>query len=354
MRIEDIDPNLKIETDIEEPDLVWLDAKSAAFSLYGVSYDEEKGCYVRLPVEIAEAVSTRVAGLNYHTSGGRLRFRTNSSFIGIRVVRNPRIPMGHMALCGQSGFDLYRESEKGEIHYKTFVPPHDQTDGYSSPFKTDGVERDYTLNFPLYDGVQELYIALKKDALLKPAAPYANNLPVVFYGSSITQGGCASRPGTLYQGHLSRWLNMDYYNLGFSGACRAEDAMADYINSLKMKAFVYDFDHNSPNYDFLKEHHLPFFRKIRAAHPDLPILMVSAPDAKIHGGSWMDRRDLIRNNYELLKSEGDENLWYVDGSAMFDGDVELECTVDGTHPTDLGFYFMARAMRPALEEMLKK
>ena len=68
----------------------------------------------------------------------------------------------------------------------------------------------------------------------------------------------------------------------------------------------------------------------------------------------MDRRDLIRNNYELLKSEGDENLWYVDGSAMFDGDVELECTVDGTHPTDLGFYFMARAMRPALEEMLKK
>lgn len=353
MRIEVIDKNLKVETDITEPDIVWLDAKEAPFSLHGISYDADQGCYVRLTQDVADKVSVGVSNLNRNTSGGRVRFRTTSTFIGIRAMMENRTLMPHITLAGQSGFDLYRKNEAGfDLYYRTFVPPMGMKAGYSSPVHADGKDTEYTINFPLYDTVSELYIALKKGATLSAPAPYAIEEPIVYYGSSITQGGCASRPGNSYQAILSRRLNADFINLGFSGSGRGEKPIANHIAGLNMSAFVCDYDHNAPDCKHLEETHMALYRTVREKNPQLPILFVSAPDILLKPESFIPRREIIRKTYETAKTEGDKKVWFLPGEKLFEGNNWDSCTVDGCHPNDLGFYRMAMAMEPYLKEML--
>ena len=343
MKIEEIDKNLVVNTDITEPDIVWVDIKQAPFVISGVIYDEKRGCYTRMPQEIADQVSEGVAYLNTNTAGGRVRFRTNSDFIGIRAVMNNNELMSHITLAGQSGFDLYRrtDGENMECFYHAFIPPMGMSTGYSAPFSTDGAMADYTINFPLYDGVKELYIALKKDAVISEPTPYRHTVPVVYYGSSITQGGCASRPGNSYQAIISRRLDTEYMNLGFSGSCRAEDCMVQYLAGLKMSVFVCDYDHNTPDVEHLKKTHMPLYRAVRAKQPELPIIFVSAPDMLMAPERFAIRREVIRETYQTAINEGDKNVYFIDGAELFEGEAWDSCTVDGCHPNDLGFYRMA-------------
>ncbi len=361
MRIEDIDKNLVVETTITEPDIVWFDAKEAPFEIFGVQYDAAQGCYVRIPQKTAEGISVHVSGsLNRCTAGGRVRFRTDSPYIAIRAVMANGNPMCHMPLTGQSGFDLYRTVDGRDTFFRTFVPPRGMTEGYSSAHYTDRTYRDYTINFPLYDGVKELYIALKRSARIGAPTPYEIEKPVVYYGSSITQGGCASRPGNAYQSVISRRLSVDHVNLGFSGSAKGERAMAEYIATLDMSAFVLDYDHNTNNHDHLRETHLPFYRTVRAAHPTLPIVIVTAPDVLLKGngvygyGVFTTRREIIRETYETALREGDKNVYFIDGAELFAGEEWDSCSVDGTHPNDLGFHRMAMRIGAELEKILKK
>lgn len=355
MRIEEIDKNMKVETNVTEPDIIWIDAKQAPIALHGVFYDEKQGCYVRMPQDVADSVSRGVADLNLCTAGGRIRFRTNSSFIAIRAVQKNRNTMPHITLAGQSGLDLYRKVGTGaEIYYKTFMPPVGMKEGYSSPVQTDGQMAEYTINFPLYDTLLELYVALKKDAVIEAPAPYALEKPVVYYGSSITQGGCACRPGNSYQAMLSRRLNVDHINLGFSGQGRAEPEMADYLANLckNASAFVCNYDWNAGTEEYLEKTHLPLYRRIREVNPDLPILFLSEPEVVLNPARMIPRLQIIQKTYLTAKSEGDEKVWFLPGTKIYEGDHWDTCTVDGCHPTDLGFFRMATAIEPYLKEML--
>lgn len=354
MRLEELDHNLLVKTDITEPDIVWLDVKEAPFMLSGVSYDEKLGCYTRMPQEIADQVSQGVAFLNSNTAGGHVRFRTNSKFIGIHAVMNNVPLMPHITLVGQSGFDLYRKKEEAETeqYYHSYIPPMGMQTGYSAPFCTDGAMADYTINFPLYDGVKELYVALKKDAVIMEPTPYRHPVPVVYYGSSITQGGCASRPGNSYQAIISRRLDVDYVNLGFSGNGKAEALMAEYISGLKMSIFVSDYDHNAPDEAYLRATHLPLYRTIRAKQPELPIVILSAPDILFSRKAHQERREIIRKTYQTAIAEGDKNVYFIDGEELFAGEDWDSCTVDGTHPNDLGFYRMAMRIGKEISKIL--
>lgn len=354
MKIEQIDRNLKVETDITEKNIVWLDVKEYPFIVCGITYDDKLGRFIRMPQEIAERVSSGVAELNFHTAGGRVRFRTDSEFIGIRAVMQTNGLMSHIPLTGQSGFDLYRRTEGDgkELYCHTFIPPMGMRTGYSSPFMTDGKLADYTIHFPLYDGVKELYIALKKDAVLLEPKPYISTNPVVYYGSSITQGGCASRPGNSYQAIISRNLNMDYVNLGFSGNGKAEPEMRKYLAGLEMSAFVCDYDHNAPDADYLRETHLPLYRAVREVHPSIPYIMISAPDGLLAPHIFTERRDVIRESYDTARREGDSNVYFIDGAELFAGEDWDACTVDGTHPNDLGFYRMAERIGKKLKRTI--
>ena len=359
MRIDEIDKNLFIQTDITEPDIVWLDVKNAPFVISGIIYDEEQGVFVRMPQKIADQVSHSVGYLNSCTAGGRVRFRTNSEFIGIHAITNCSCGfiMPHMTLACKSGFDMYRKKEDDSrmYFYHSYIPNAlDYTGEYSLPFETDGAMADYVMNFPLYDGIKELYIALKKDAVIEAPTPYKHNLPVVFYGNSVTQGGCASRPGNCYQGFLSRWLDMDYINLGFSGSGRGEAEIIQYIADLEMSVFVADYDKNAPDIEHLRKTHLPMYRIIREKQPNVPIVFMSSTQLKLLPEEHIPRREVILETYRTALSEGDKNVYFLDGEFVYGEEEWDACTVDDGHPNDLGFIRIASYMRTVLEPLLSK
>ena len=211
--------------------------------------------------------------------------------------------------------------------------------------------RSYTIHFPLYNDVDSLEIGLKRGSHVSHGAPYRPVPPVVFYGSSITQGGCASKPGNAYSNLISAALNVDHINLGFSGSALGEEPMAKYIASLPMSVFVLDYDYNAPSADYLNNTHEPFFRTIREQRPDLPILMISRCSF-FEGEDARLRREVIYRTYRNAVEKGDKNVYFLDGARFFDNGNDLVYTVEGCHPNDAGFLRMAEVIGIELEKIL--
>lgn len=342
-----IDKNFAVKSKIDEPDVVFYDAKTQPFRTYGVSFDGE--CYRRLPASVAATVSSRVHTLSAHTAGGRVRFVTDSPYVAIRGEMPIIGKMGHFALSGSAGFDLYADG----VYVKTFVPPFRIEGGFEGVIELgESKPRQITLNMPLYSAVSDLQIGLRQGAQLSAPKSYRYEKPVVFYGSSITQGGCASRPGNCYSAILSRKLDADHVNLGFSGSGKGEREIADYIAGLPMSVLVYDYDHNAPDLAHLEATHERMFKIIRQKNPDLPILILSRPKYYLSDVEWQ-RLAVIRRTYENAQAAGDRRVWLVEGPTLM-ATAENEGTVDGTHPNDLGFASMAKCLLPVLKDILER
>lgn len=347
MDISKIDKNFAVQSALDLEGMVWLNAAEAPVRIHGAT---GKTPYARMPAEIAETVSPGVAYLAKNTAGIRARFRTDSPYIAIHARWDTFTPMQHKTALASSGFDLYAVIGARQSYYCSFIPPFNPEKGYESMTRTDGVMRDYILNFPLYNHVNTLYIGVKEGSLIEPASDYAIDTPVVFYGSSITQGGCASRPGMCYQNILSRALDMDYVNLGFSGNAKGEKAIAEYMAGLEMSVFVCDYDHNAPNTEHLKATHYPLYETVREKHPDIPYIIITKPD---YHDSEAPRRAACFETYARALAEGDKNVYFIDGASLFAGPEADGCTVDGCHPNDLGFFRMAQGILPTLKRVLK-
>lgn len=344
-KISNIDKNFKIETDIKRENLHFYNALEPVFSLHGVFFDG-KG-YVRLPDDIAKATSHGVHVLSKCTPGGRLRFKTNSKYVAIKMSAPEIMHHNRMPMSGLCGFDMF----SGTRYVNTFIPPLDAKNGYELiyDFPTEEM-RDITLHFPLYNEVSALYIGLDSTSEILPPEPYAVKLPIVYYGSSITQGASASKPSGAYQNLLSMFLNIDHINLGFSGNAKGEQIMADYIASLKMSAFVMDYDYNAPTPEHLKKTHEHFYKTIRKAHPDIPVLMLSRPRHYLTEEDKI-RKSIVEETYKNALKNG-ENVYFIEGNTLMNDEIKDLGTVDGTHPTDLGFFSMAKKIEPVLKEML--
>lgn len=205
------------------------------------------------------------------------------------------------------------------------------------------------IHFPLYAQVKALQLGLEPDTSVRPA-PYRGG-SFVIYGSSITQGGCASRPGTAFASVVSRKMDMDYRNLGFSSGARGERAMAEYLLQLPCDAMILDYDHNAPSAAYLAETYEPFYRCIRQARPDLPIVLASAPVAHPERGEWTKRRDIIRAVYESARARG-ERVRFLDGSQVFPAQYREECMADQWHPADLGMAAITDKLCAVLRDFL--
>lgn len=351
--IGDIDRNLRVETSLDLPATDWRSAKCGAFQLYGLYQPLADGVFRRMPESIAVATNEGVTHLHTNTAGGRIRFRTNSRYVALKVVMPNPCVMPHMAALGSAGFDLYLSDGQTARYRGSFFPPVDIHGGYESVvWFESAAERDILLHMPLYSGVGELYIGLEAGASLLPGSGYRAEKPVVFYGSSITQGGCASRPGCAYTNLISRMLNIDHLNLGFSGSARGESIIADYMASLEMSAFVCDYDHNAPSPEHLEKTLWPLYEVIRRTHPDIPFLFVSKPDFCRDPKTGALCRSVIQRAYARAVSGGDANACFIDGETLFDGPFYTECTVDGCHPNDLGFSRMAAVIGRQVARML--
>ena len=356
MDISKIDPNFKPAT-VGDLAVEYADVLTAGgeFRLSGIPWRRADGLLLRLPETLTpREVNPGALYLAQHTSGGQLAFRTDSRYITIRAMLNvaPH-DMHHMPRTGSSGFDFYERTPEGEVFRKVIGPTLNHLYGetleqLAIPAAAEKKMRSWRVNFPLYGGVRSLELGFEPGSTFEAPEPFAVAKPILFYGSSITQGGCACRPGNNYSTMLCRKLGAEQINLGFSGSAKGEIAVAKAIASLDLAAFVMDYDHNAPNAEHLRKTHGPFFRAIRAARPLLPVVMLTRGD-----NCDAERTAAVRATYDAAVAAGDKNVYFLDGKTYFAGLEDWHtATVDGCHPNDLGFYLMYRAVLPVLQKAL--
>ncbi len=350
--IEKYDPNFLIETGYGK-DRDYYNPLEAPFRLYGGMHYGDN--YARMPREIANTVNDGVKHLSQNAAGIRLRFVTDSASITFGVKYSSIGKMDHFALTGSGGFDVYGTEDDVDIYQGTMrigwnTAENTLVEGLVR-MSTGTKERVITINFPLYSTVSSLIIGLDKGSVLKAAPNYRIEKPVVYYGSSITQGGCASRPGNAYQSIISRMLDCNFINMGFSGSARGEQTIVDYMAGLDMSAFVLDYDHNAPTVEHLRNTHYNVYECIRRAHPSIPIIMASRPKYHLIPEE-LERLDVIRQSFARAVAAGDKNVYFIDGRQLVQPEWYECSTVDNCHPNDIGFACMAKKFSEVLNTAL--
>ncbi len=268
--------------------------------------------------------------------------------------------MHHMPATGQSGFDVYVGPVGKAKYCGTLAGSPADTTYQGQLLELPGkVLRVITINFPLYQGVKELSLGLLAGARLLPPPAYEGSGRIIVYGTSITQGGCASRPGMAYTNILSRRFNYEFINLGFSGSGRGEPEMACLLAEIpRPAAYLLDYQANAQGLAGLRQTLPEFIRLLREKHPRVPILVISRlPYARI-GYDQAARQEYLRSRdfqaslVKKLRRQGERLTFFHDGQTLLGKKDWWEATVDGVHPTDLGFLRMADGLTPVLKRIL--
>ncbi len=339
--------------------IIWFDPRDDSFDLMGFEWIKKDSVYRRLPVHPDWEIRDAVDQLANHTAGGQVRFSTDSRKILIKVRLREKSDMYHMPATGQSGFDLYLQDGMNKKYVKTTRFPHDTIQYQVELFNVKEREmRSFIINFPLYNGVNSVLIGIEENARIKKPPPLSFPGKIVIYGTSITQGGCVARPGMAYSNILSRRLDAEFINLGFSGNGKGEPALAHLINQISdVKLIILDYEANAGK--TIVNTLEPFIDILRGKHPETPILIMSkiryaneadgSPDYKL----LLEKRDFQRALVEKKNTQGDKEIFFLDGSTVLGEDYD-ECTVDGVHPTDLGSIRIANALEDAIKTIVNK
>ncbi len=317
-------------------------------------FQEDQPALRRLPSRLKESFRPPVWSLAQSPSGGRIRFQTDSTSLGVEAENPGFSNMHHMPSVGENGFDLYVD---GAYLGSAWPDANGKIVKEWSLGRSAGL-RQVTLYLPLYKPVVIRELTLDPDARLEPARPYAVRNPVVYSGSSITQGGCASNPGGSCQALLERRLDADFVNLGFSGNGMGEPALAEAICELTPSCIVLDFWGNPAPVQYAAT--LPVFVDIlRGKFPKVPILLTSPfffpaeRTSQAVADSQATKRTTARQFVDRRRENGDDQIVFVDGLEML-GPDQAEGLVDGVHCNSLGFYFNARGLEPYLRGALEK
>lgn len=319
--------------------------------VYGAPLFEKEKSLSRLPEDLINKLP-HLSHLGRRCAGGRVAFKTDSPLFTVKVtLKTLSVDLG-MSLYGCQSAQVMLGERKNARHIGVVNPPNYHTKVFERSFEKSAELEQVTIYFPRNEQLENIEISVNDGARVTAPTPYRYEKPVVLYGSSITEGGCCCNSTNAYSAILSRWLDFDYINLGFSGSAFGELAMADYINTLDMSVFIYDYDHNAPTVQHLAQTHKPFFDRIRAAHPHLPIVMMTRP-AEVYTPEFVARREVVLATYRAAQRAGDQNVYFIDGEAFY-GDTDRNlCSADNCHPNDLGFYRMASVIRPVLEGILR-
>lgn len=335
--------------------IVFHDA--SAFPLLGKATTQTKSLYERLPDSCEQVSRKPLWQLGRNSAGLAIRFRSNSTTIKARWETRNNFRMNHMTPTGICGLDLY--CLDGEHwHFAGSGRPSGKETTATLIKNMSPAEREYLLYLPLYDGPLSLEIGIDSLATIsQPAVDLPRReKPVLFYGTSILQGGCASRPGMAHTNILERRLQRECINLGFSGNGQLDMEIADLIATVDASMFVLDFVPNA-TVEQMDERAARFIGKIRRAHPDTPILLVEDPRFTT---TWLDSKlaEEVREKnakigeiYRQLKSQGDKNLYFLSSERIIGTDDEA--CVDGIHFTDLGFMRYAEILYPILKKRMK-
>jgi lysophospholipase L1-like esterase len=335
-------------------DLSWHDP--VGWGAEGKGWTDTERFYDRFPARAKGKIPDSVWNLSHHSAGLCVRFRTDSPSIHLRMdLLSANLGMPHMPPTGVSGFDLYAREKGGKWQWAHQAMPNAQH--VEGPL-INGLEhgmKEFVGYLPLYNGVDKLEIGVEAGARFVPIAPDKRK-PIVFYGTSICQGACASRPGIAYTAIVGRMLNQPAINLGFSGSGRMDAGVVDLLAELDPSVYVIDC---LPNMDaaLVKERTEPLVRKLRSARPSAPILLVEdrtftqAPLVPGLMNGHAERRAELSGAYRRLLASGIDRLFYLKGYRLLGTDSEG--ATDGSHPNDLGMMRYAEALRPVLAKLVR-
>lgn len=331
---------------------------ASVFPLLGKISEETETRYERLPAFLKGNTRLPVWELGKNTAGLAVRFVSDSKAIAVRWTLRGQVSMNHMALTGIQGLDLYTlEGEKWR--FVNVARPVGKENSVVIVSHMETKQREYMLYLPLYDGVVSLEIGVDSTASIgrpKVGLPVRDK-PVVCYGTSILQGGCASRPGMAHTNILSRWLNREFVNLGFSGNGQLDYEIAGIMAKREAALYILDFVPNA-SVQQIEEKAERFFRIIRDKAPDVPVIFVEDPPFTHSKYDCVMRQEIVRKNKALhavfnkLKKEGEKSIWLLSSEKIIGDDAEA--TVDGIHFTDLGFMRYAEYLYPVIKKRMKK
>lgn len=323
--------------------------------LNGLPWFEHNGGRLwRLPFDMEEQISLDVWELSQQPSGGRLRFCTDSSLLGITANYSSLGQMNNMCNIGHSGVDAYVD---GRFWNCVFPQKEGKMEGMFFQNAPNALKQ-ITIYLPLYHEIKIDNIILDDDAKILPPASFKVEKPVVFYGTSITQGGCASRAGLSYQAMLCRELNLDFINLGFSGSGKGETVIARKMASLDAACYVLDYGQNNETISEFKNVYYPFIAEIRKFKPEVPILLTTPIfyTRENWNSEFLElqtrKREIVRNAYQKCRDSGDTNIYIAEWNQLMSL-ADGEGQVDGCHPNDLGFHRMAQGIKDTFREILK-
>ncbi len=341
----------------QDSQINWVPANSPYFTVSGLYwFKENDGAYIRLPKRAENLVPPNVWALALNPSGGRVRFKTDSTSLKLRIWHGGGpIDMVHFCAVGCSGIDLY-EGPPTKMTFWRSNRPADAINPYICTYfeKLPRVKREFTLYLPTYCNLASLEIGLDPDAKVAPPSPLRLEKPVAFYGTSITQGGCASRGGNGFVPRLGRMLGVDVINLGFSGSGKCEPEMAELFSEIDASCYVVDPVANMTP-DLMKERYFNFVETLRNRRPDRPILLMTRI-RYAHEAFEVNQSDMEATNSAVLEvyhqmQKHDTKIFYFDASSVI-GLMQEHPTVDGVHPTDLGFKMLSDALAPVLADIL--
>ncbi len=353
------DPAMAQKTAVVDTNGVkWIDG--IYLPIEGRAFDDVEHYYDRLPANVTTNVNAGVRNMKHHTSGMLFRFVTDSKRLDFKwTPYKPGLAMDHMASTGVSGIDVYRwDAKRGRwLYVKTGRIWDAVKGGFLSIPWTPGTP--CLVNLPLYNGIKKFSLGIDPAATVSAMPPRASgiNKPVVFYGTSITHGGCCTRPGLAFVNRVGRDLDVPVVGLGFSGNGVMEFEMSEHLARIDASCYVLDCLWNMgstaagargrPGRN-VEENYEKFIRNLRAKRPGVPIVMAEQCDVYMNGPNEKDK--FMRKLYEKLVAEGWKDLVYLPKGEMYTGD--FEGTVDGCHPNDLGMESMSKAFGKAVRQAL--
>ncbi len=340
-----------------EPNLTWRDVTTWGAEGRAFGDMERKRWFDRLPAVADGKVTVAVWGLSRDSAGMMVRFKTDATVIWADyTLMKERLAGANMTAIGASGLDLYARDDQGKWRWV----------GVSRPDKKEVRQeiigglapgyREYAVYLPLYNGVESLSLGVPPDAKFDPLPP-RTELPIVFYGTSITHGASASRPGMVHTAILGRRFDRPVVNLGFSGNGRMDEAVGELLTKIEAAVYVIDCLPNM-NADAVREKCVPLVKQLRAARPNTPIVLV---EDRRNTNSWIlparnrhhtDNHAALRESFARLQKEGIKGIYYLAGDDLLGHDAEG--ATDGSHPNDLGFVRQADLFEPVLRAALKR
>ena len=320
---------------------------------------EREHFYDRLPYNAKQNVRSELWSLSQHSAGMCIRFSTDSKNISVRWKLRFSAGMPHLTGCVTNGIDLYAFDDGSEKwRWAGIVKPYKHPENSGSLLSNLPPQmRSYQLYLPCYNGVDSVFIGIDDDAEIYPLNRNNSKLPLVFYGTSITQGASASRTGLTATAILGRYFDVETVNLGFSGNGRMEEAIAEVMLNTAASCYIIDCLPNMTA-EMVGERTVPFIEQLRSSKISTPILLVECTH---NDADWINQTEhhriqekntALKKAYNQLLANGYTNLYYLPGALLIGNDSEA--SVDGVHYNDTGFTRYAEQLKALLEVILQQ